>query len=420
MEGQQGRRRVVVLGGGYAGVRAARDLARAGAESEVEIELISKSAWHVDLTLMYEVATAYLTSESVASSEIIAASAAVPLAEIFAKLPVKLRISGAERILLKENLIVLSDESTVSYDVLIVALGARLATHGLPGVATNAFSIKELSSALELRHHIVRQFYAAKNLVGAARRQSLTFMVVGAGSAGVEMAAELACHVRHQCSRHRIDPQEISIQLVEAGREILPGISPALQRVAANRLRKLAVVVRLNERVSAIEATAVVFESGETIPTNTAVWTAGLSPHELLVQAGFPVRSWGVVCEPTLQVQGLATVFVAGDAANLQEMKPPLKANVPVAYTQGTLVARNVLRLLRNQRLLTYQRPKEVTVITTGGRTAVLQVGQLKLSGFLPWFLRRLITLRYWLWYLPFIAALRFWFASNRLHGAND
>lgn len=414
--------RVVVVGAGYAGVRAARDLgvaARRG--TALEVVLINDTARHLDRSLLYEVASAYLPRESAQSTERVTAGAAVELAQLFAGLPVTVRIGRVTGIDLAHRLLTVGERESVSYDYLVLALGACLQTAGVTGVANHAFSVTGLSDTLTLRHHVVRQFHLARQSSAPLSTARLTFVVVGGGAAGVEIATELAGQVRNLCRKHGIDPSVPRLILLEAGSTILRRLPVAAQQYAHTRLRQLGITLRVNQAVTAVTADHLVLASGEKIPTQTVVWAGGLKPHPLLLAAGVPVNGWGVAVERTLQVQGEAHVFAAGDTAIVTDSVPPLPASVPVAYTQGALVAHNVLQLLRGRPLAPYRYHTIGELIALGGKDAVAVIGQRTVwHGWPAWVLKKLLTLRYWLGLLSWRGAWRFWRHSVVLQSLND
>ncbi len=414
--------RVVVLGAGYAGVRVARDLARAVLHGEkLEVVLVSGAPHHVDIPLLYEVATAYLPQESTLSSEIVQQSISVPIRELFSSLPITWHEGTVHDIKPKDRLITFVDGRSLSFDILVVAVGAALATYGISGVNEHAFSVKNLHAALELRHHIVRQFMMVHQLDAAARRTALSFVVVGAGAAGVETAAELHGHIRKLCEKYHVAAGEIAITLVEAAPEILSMLSPALRTYAMRRLHRLGVRVLTSHPITSVESNRVVLADGRTVRAGTTIWTGGLTAHPLLMGAELPVARWGLACTTSLQVEGYPHIFVAGDAAVLTSYPEKIPAAVPVAYAQGKLVAANILRLLHGQPLHPYQYHTMGALIAMGGKSVIaLFPGGRGITGLVPWLIKKIVELRYWKTYLSWSRALAFWYSGLNLHNRND
>lgn len=417
------KRRVVILGGGYAGVRVAWDLTQALRRgAALDVVLVNDSAYHLNTPLLYEVATAYLKSESTQSSERVRDSVCVPLEEIFSSRALTIKLGRVTSIVPAERLVVFRDTTSLSYDTLVVALGAEVATYGTPGVHEHAFSVKTLHESLELRHHIVRHFMLAKKAESeSAARALLTFVIVGAGAAGVETAAELAGHIAHQCQVRGVAVDVPHIVLVEAGEEILRAAPPVLRQKTVRRLQELGIEVRVHNPITKVAAEHVELANGNRILTHTTIWTGGLAAPALFSAAGLPVAQWGIAAEDTLQVTGHPNIFVAGDCAVLPNYPEKIPATVPVAYTQGALVAANIVRQLRQEPLVSYRYETLGALIATGGKTAVaIFPNQRGWFGVMPWLVKQLLTLRYWSWYLSVGAALKFWWRSVILHTHND
>lgn len=412
--------RVVIVGAGYAGLRTARDLARTVGK-DVEIVLINGTPYHVDVTSFYEVATAYLKHESQESSEHIAQSVQVPLADILKRLPVRLIIGTVTHIDTNNRTVTLRNQSVVSYDTLVIALGTEVATFGIPGVAEHAFSIKTLSESLALRHHIVRQFHMAAGLPPAERRAALTFVVVGGGASGVETVTELVGHIKQQCHHVGLDPQETKVILAEAGPTILKTVPERLQQEALHRLQALHIEVMAGQAVTQVEPDRVTFKNGQGIPTRTVVWAGGLKVHPVLAMSNLPLERWGVAVMPTLQVIGHPNIFVVGDAAVIKDSLTPIPATVAIAYTQGSLVATNIKRQLAGQPLQAFQPHVLGAFVSLGGKWAVVNIkDRWGYHGWIPWFGKQLTLLRYWLNYLPWWRAWMFWSRSELMKTHND
>lgn len=414
--------RVVILGAGYAGVRVARDLARWRRKGgEVEIILVNNSAVHLEVPALYEVATAYLDTESTLSSEKVQTGVSVNLTDIFHELPLELKIGTVTDIEPVSRLVKFTDGSSLSYDTLVVAVGAHLATFGIPGVKQFGFSVKTLPEALELRHHIVRHFMMARRLPPEKIGSLLSLVVVGAGAAGVETATELVGQIKKLCGRYGIAPELPHVYLAEAGPDILSMVPPALRDFARQRLQHLGVELMVGNPITAVARDHVVFKNGRTLATHTVIWTGGLTVHPLLVGAQLPLQKWGLSCENTLQVVGHPTIFAVGDCAFLGSYPDKIPATVPVAYTQAATVARNIQRLLTGEAVQPYRYRTLGALITLGGKQAIATLpGGRGLTGFWPWVIKKLVTLRYWRGYLGTWRAIAFWRQGILMQSQND
>lgn len=415
------KRRVVIIGGGYAGVRAAHDLAWADAIDKLEIVLIAQSSWHLEVPALYEVATAYLPHESSQSSEYICQGIGVPLVDLFQTLPVSVRIGEVRQIDMGQRLIMMSDQQTLSFDWLVLTVGSQLANTRVPGAEEYGFTLKTISEALRLRHHIVRTTLTAPRQSGEVRQAALTYVVVGGGSSGIETATELVGLLRHLWQRPQLRRLQPKVILVEAGQAMARDLPEASRRKIQQRLQRLGIEVRVGQPVTAVEADRVVFGNGARLPTRTVIWTAGLRPAVLLTQTGFPLYAWGVEVMPTLQVKGQVMVFAAGDCAILKDLTTPLPATMPVALAQGRLVARNIMHQLRRQPLEEFSYDRKGYIITVGGRSALQIFSNGRgMLGLFPWLSKRISFLGYWLRYLPFWRAVSFWWQGVRVQQQND
>lgn len=410
--------RIVILGGGYAGVRVARDVARRQSQTGADIVLINDGPLHIDVTSFYEVATAYLDHESDQSTETIQDSVSMSLSDVLANLPVRLIYQRVERLDAQHRLVVLANKNTLSFDYLIIALGSALATYGVAGVNQYSFNLKTLHDAVGLRHHIVRQFHSARHGANVRRSGKLTFVVVGAGAAGVETAGELMGCIAHECARHNIQPHLPRVVLVEAAARILNSLPERVSQAASVRLRQRGVEILTARTVKKIEADRVIFSDDTSLASETVIWAGGLAAQSLLAEAGLPIKRWGVACDETMRVLGHTNIYVVGDAAVLSQALP---ATVPVAYSQASLVARNIVHQLQGEPLENYHFKPTGMVITLGGRRALLYLPPRFVSvGWWPWLVKRLVTLRYWSWYVSWPHALIFWLQSHRVHSGND
>lgn len=414
------RKRVVIIGAGYAGLRCAWDLKNS---SEIEVILIDKDRNHVELPAMYEVATACLPHESTQSSEKIAETVQYPIEDIFRNKRVSFLHKKVEHIQLAEKSVVLDDGSFLSWDMLVIAVGTTLGTFGIPGVREHAYSVKTIGDAVRMRHHVVSHYRRLK-LVHAENAADIkesktmqTFVVVGAGASGVETATELVGNVECACLDHC---DHIRIVLLEAGPEILKGISPKLREKAMQRLRELDIEVRLNARVTEVTHDSVILDDGkDRIHTHTVLWSGGLALHPLFSQTGLETSRWGVAVKPTLQAISHPEVFVPGDAGIIGDSKIP--ANVPVAYEQGALVARNIRRAIAGEDMERFVYIDKGQLITLGGKKAlVVFPNGSGWVGFLPWLAKRLVSWRYWWRFLGPLESARFCWRALRLHAHND
>jgi NADH dehydrogenase len=368
------RRRVLILGGGFAGLHAARGLSRA----PVDIWLVDRRNHHVFQPLLYQVATASLSSIEIAS----------PLRRIFRRQRnVEVRLGDAEAVLVDARRVRFAD-GELPYDHLVIATGA---THGYFGHSDwerFAPGLKTIEDALEIRRRILLAYERAENETDeAAQRAWLTFVIVGAGPTGVELAGALAEIARRTLvgDFRRIDPRRSRVVLVEGEKRVLPGFPADLSAHAQSQLERLGVEVRTGVHATAIDASGVLL-GAERLPARTVLWAAGVAASPLARTLGVPLdRAGRVLVEPDLSVPGHPEIQVVGDLAALAQDGRPIPGVAQAAIQEGRHAARNIERALRGQPALPFRYHDPGTLATIGRRAAVAELGRLHLWGFPAW-----------------------------------
>jgi NADH dehydrogenase len=394
--------RVVIVGGGFGGLKAARALRRA----KVAVTLIDRRNHHLFQPLLYQVATAMLNPSDIA----------VALRRIVRGQKNCMVVLGeAERIDLAQKQVVLRD-GVVPYDFLIVATGATHSYFGHDEWEAVAPGLKTIEDALEIRRRMLLAYESAERTDDpAARERLLTFVVVGGGPTGVEMAGAMAEIARHVLTRdfRRIDPSSAKIILAEAGPRLLTAFAPHLGDAAAKRLEKMGVQVRVNCAVSGIDKGGVTLASGERIAASTVVWGAGVAASPLARTLGVPLdRAGRVLVEPDLSVPGAPEVFVIGDLAAVKAPDgKPVPGVAQGAIQGGAHAARGIERTLRGLPRRPFRYRDKGSLATIGRAAAVAEIGRLRTVGFFAWvvwllvhvlsligFRNRLSVLAEWAW----------------------
>jgi NADH dehydrogenase len=367
--------RVVIVGGGFGGLYAAQALKRA----PVEVTVVDRTNHHVFQPLLYQVATASLAPSDVAYPIRVALSGQRNTTVILAEATAV--DMAARRLVL--------DDGWLAYDYLIVAPGARHSYFAHPEWEEFAPGLKTLEDALAIRRRVLLAFERAERESDPERRRVLlTFILVGGGPTGVELAgaiAEIACKVMAKDFRH-IDPRSARTILVEAGPRILPMFPASLSEKAERSLRRLCVQVRTGASVTGISSDAVTIGE-ERVSAATILWTAGVQPSPLARSLGVPLdRAGRVIVNLDLTVPGHPEVFVVGDlAACAGPDGRPLPGLAPVALQQGRHAARNILRAMRGQPLAPFRYHDRGTMAAIGRSVAVADIRGLRLSGFPAW-----------------------------------
>ena len=406
------RPHIVIVGAGFGGLSAAHALA--GAEADVTV--IDRRNYHLFQPLLYQVATAGLSPAQIAS----------PIRAILRdarNVHVRLgRVTGVD----KERRIVALEDRTLSYDTLVLATGARHAYFGHDEWESVAPGLKKIDDATAIRRRILTAFEQAEAADNhEARRRLLTFVVIGGGPTGVEMAGAIAelARVALRNDFRKIDPAEASIVLVEAGPRVLAAFPPVLSAAAHRALERLGVQVRLGTPVTRCDAEGVTIGE-ERLAAATIVWAAGVAASS----AGRWLdaekdRAGRVMVGPDLALPGHPEIFCIGDTAHaLGADGTPLPGLAPVAKQQGAYVARVLrARLAGKTAPGPFRYRNYGTMATIGRRAAVADFGWLKLDGTLAWLLwgiihisfligfrNRLVVLLDWLWsYVTFQSGAR-------------
>src|SRR5215813_2632215 len=403
---RQERKRVVIIGAGFAGIAAARALRHA----DVDVVLVDRRNHHIFQPLLYQVATAVLSPAEIAAPirqlEAKQRNLSVLLAEVTG-------IDVASRTLEASSPGL--GGRTIVYDYLVVATGMRPSYFGHDEFAQHAPGLKSLSDAETIRAKILGAFeLAATTEDDAERARQMTFVLVGAGPTGVELAASLAQMVRVTLRgnfRH-IDPAQASIILLDAGTRVLPTFAEQLSRRVTRRLTKLGVKVLTGVKVETVDAEGVV-AGGSRIPSATVLWTAGVAASPIPRMLGTKTdRAGRALVDPFLKVVDAPGVFVVGDAASVTQNGHPVPGVAQAAIQEGRYVGRLIAKELRGRKA---KRPfryfDKGNMAVVGKNCVVLDRGWLRTSGFLTWLVwalvhiislpqlqNRLRVQRQWLW----------------------
>jgi NADH dehydrogenase len=377
---------VVIVGAGFGGLATARALA----EAPVRVTIVDRSNHYTFQPLLYQVAMAALSPAEIA----------VPIRAVFSEdRNVSVLMAEVVSFDLPGHRLALADGTTLDWDYLVVAAGAETNYYGHPEWARFAPSLKSIEDAIEIRRRVLVALERAESATDdALRRELLTFVVIGGGPTGLELAgaiAELARPIAASDFRH-IDPSWIKVVLIEAGERLLATFDPKLSDKARASLEEIAVAVRTGARVTNIDARGV-WLGDELIATQSILWTAGVRPSGLGARLGAPLDRGGrVVVGPDCALPGHPRAFVIGDLARFDTPAGPLPGVSPVAMQQG----RHVARMIRRDRAGDLREPfryfDKGSMATIGRSRAVAQIGRLRLWGLSAW----LVWLFVHLWYL--------------------
>ncbi len=394
------RPHVVIVGGGFGGLNAARALAR----QPVRVTLVDRRNHHLFQPLLYQVATAALNPSDIAS----------PIRRILRhQKNVQVLLAEARGIDLASKMVAL-DEGSLAYDYLIVATGARHSYFGRDDWTPFAPGLKSIGDALEIRRRVLSAFEMAERETDEALRKAwLTFVVVGAGPTGVELSGALCEIARHALARdfRRIDPKQAHVILLEGSDRVLPPYAPELSELARKQLVKLGVDVRTGQKVTNITADGVSMGE-EHIPAKTVLWAAGVTGSRLGKSLGVPLdRANRVIVNADLTVPGHPEAFVVGDLASLTIDGALVPGVAPAAIQEARHAAANILLAMQGKTLLPFRYHNKGSLATIGRNSAVAQMGRLQLSGISAWlawllihvmfligFRNRFIVIFQWAW----------------------
>jgi NADH dehydrogenase len=367
---------VVIIGGGFGGLSAARVFRNA----DVRVTLIDRRNHHVFQPLLYQVATATLSPGNIAA----------PIRWILRHIRnVRVLLANATRIDVEARRIELSDGGSLDYDWLIVATGSKHAYFGHGDWEPNAPGLKTLEDAIAIRRRILIAFERAEREEDDRRRgELLTFVIVGGGPTGVELAGTLA-EIARQTLRdefHAIDTTRARILLVEAGPTILQTFPENLRNAARASLRRLGIEVREGVAVTGVDSHGVMIGS-ERVDAGTVLWAAGVAASSVVKTLGVPLdRAGRVIVEPDLSIPGHPEVFVAGDAAAAMNDGKLLPGVAQTAMQGARHAAKNILGRLKGQPSTPFVYRDLGSMAIIGRRAAISDLGWIRLSGALAWF----------------------------------
>ena len=403
---------VVIIGGGFGGLYAARRFRR----EAVDVTIVDRRNHHLFQPLLYQVAMAALSPGDIAS----------PIRWILRKQRnVEVLMGDAQRVDPDRKTIHLADGAELTYDFVIVAAGTTHAYFGHDDWRSHAPGLKTLEDALNIRRRVLLAFERAEREPDAARRAvQLTFVIVGGGPTGVEMAGALAEIARQSLAKNfrHFDPGSAKIVLVEGGPSVLANFPEALREAARHDLERLGVKVRLGEAVTRI-ADGRVETSRGAIEADTILWAAGVAASPLGATLGVPLdRAGRVLVEPDLTIPGHKDVFVIGDLASLKDASGrPLPGVAQVAMQMGAHAAVNILRAIEGQPLRPFHYHNLGDMATIGRASAVANLPWIRLTGYPAWlawlfihllkligFRNRVVVMVQWMWaYFSYQRAIR-------------
>ncbi len=392
------RPRVVIIGGGFGGLWAARTLAG----SDLDVHLIDTNNYHTFFPLVYQVAAAELDPEDIA----------YPLRSIFRKQTNLSITRAAVRHIDGAAKRVTTANGTFDYDYLVVAAGSIPNYFGIPGTDEYVFPLRTMEQAVRLRNHILGCFEQASALRDQhEREQLLTFVIIGGGPTGVEFAGALMELIQGPICKDfpRVEPSDAKVVLLEGGDSLLPGLPERLQNYAHDRLASMGVEVRTRALASQVREDAVVLKDGTVIPTRNAVWTAGVRGDPIAAQWGLQTGRGGrILVRPSLEAEGQPGTFVIGDFSIIPDHPYPQVAQV--AIQQGQTAAKNILRRVAGEKPRAFRYRDYGTMAVIGRNAAVAHLfNRWQFTGFLAWLIWLSIHITWLIGYRNRLSVLTSW-----------
>jgi NADH:quinone reductase (non-electrogenic) len=374
------KKRVLIVGGGFAGIAAARALKRA----DVDVVLVDRRNHHIFQPLLYQVATAVLSPAEIAA----------PIRQLEAKQKnLSVLLAEVKSIDIGARTVEVTcpgvGNRRLEYDFLVIAVGMRPSYFGRDEFAQFAPGLKSLNDAETIRTKILNAFELAESTDDEKERaRQMTFVLVGAGPTGVELAASIAqlAAVTLRGNFRKIDPAKSRIVLLDGGARVLPTFAESLSRKAARRLAKLGVEVSTGVKVEKVDDQGVI-AAGSRIPSATVLWTAGVSASPVVKMLGTTAdRAGRAIVGPFMNVPEAPDVFVVGDASAISQDGHPVPGVAQAAIQQGRFVGQVIANRVKGRkdgRPFRYRNKGNMAVV--GKNFAILEAGHLRSSGFLTW-----------------------------------
>ena len=369
-----GKPKVLILGAGFGGLTAARNLS-----TDVEVTLVDRHNFQTFLPLLYQVSTAGLAADHVAH----------PIRSALRKNMVNFRMGSPISIDHKNKSVKLDSSENLEFDYLIVALGSATNDFGIPGVKEHSLGMKSVTEALKIRSDIMRHF---EDLCRFSNPDDFNISVIGGGPTGVEMAGAIAELIKGPlASDNEIAAKHIKVRIIEAGARLLPSFAAKLSEKTKFDLEKLDVEVLLNAPVKEVDSERIRLASGENLSSGLNIWTAGVTGEPAMKSLNLPIEAGRISVSESLQVKDYPYVFAIGDIAGLKDKNGRyLPMVAPVAMQQARFVSKQISKLVNGAELSRFEYIDKGSMATIGRHKAVVEVKGLRLSGVIAWYA--------WLW----------------------
>lgn len=378
------KQKILIVGGGFGGVKAALELGKSDQAKKFDITLLSDQPNFRYYPALYRTAT----GGAVAGSSI-------PLKEILSDTPIKIKQGTAESLDRKAHTLTVAGGEVLNYDILIIGLGVVTNYFGIPGMEEFSYSIKSFDAIKRFKDHLHQQ-------IEDERRPDLNYVIVGAGPTGIELAGALPEYLKEVMKNHGVKSKPVHIDLIEAAPRLLPRMPKGVSKSVERRLRSKGVKIYKSSAVEGVAADQLMV-SGKPIKSHTVIWTAGVTNHPFFKNNGFLMTPRGKVAT-NMYLEADDNVYVIGDNANT-----PYSGMAQTAMHDGEYVAETILRRAEENDPKSYVVQKPITVIPVGERWATVLWGKVKLHGIVGGALRELADLVAFADYEPWWKAGKQW-----------
>lgn len=416
--------KIVVLGGGVAGIRVVQDLAKK--IGGYEIILIDKSRVHVFHGDLYEVATAFNKKITEKCLTELKETVATPIMKLIDSDWVRFICDEILEICHNQSLVRLKSAGNLHYDYLVVALGSETNYFGIPGLKENSFAMKTVEDAVRINCHLDELFYGLwKRPQGAfSPMRDVHITIGGGGATGVETACEMVGAVSRLCRKYKYPSDKVFVHLIE-GTDTLIALPGKGTKIVLKRLKKLGVKVHLQRFIAKVTKSEITLKSPDsklqTIKSDILIWTGGVMVNPIVADClGSESCRGAIKVNHFLQSEKYRNVFAAGDNACVVADGEPLPMLAQVAYQEGALIAENLWRLICDKEMVAFKCKKLKMLVPLGGKYALFKTDGKIFVGFWCWILKRLVYFKYALSIMSFWRALLKLKRSNKVFVEND
>ena len=417
MNSSKAMRRVVILGGGFAGVGVAKRLAcLLRRDHEWHILLIDKNTYHTYTPYLYEVGTGYAQASKVfgeSAGEVVALS----FHDIFKERNVIFAEDEIIDIDLRGKRITTKGEITIPFQYAVIALGAETSFFDVPGAAEFALPLKNFDDALKIRERL-------RALAMSAAKTKKHIVVAGGGYTGVEVAAEISCCLKRICKDCSVPRENLKITIIEGGNDILPGAPQKLVQLVKKRLQELGIDLKLQSRVSRVSENYIETVSSLKMPADLVIWAGGVTAPQAVagIEGVVHDERGRLAVDSFLRVKGHEHVFAVGDNAFFTDEKSGLRApgTASIAVRQAPVVAENIAALIKGNPLRKYAMSFPGFVVPVGGKYIVASLFGITFRGILARLVHQIVAFKYYVSLLSFPRAISLVLKGVRLFSRND